>query len=193
MGTDVARSVRIPALCNGIYGFKPNQWANSFRWPVIRRHGGCPSCPTISAGPMANKLDDISPLFMSTVLGAGAGPRRYDATAHAMPWREEGGRQRVAPSAASTPGHEIVRLTNDENRRLSYGNRLAFQYFVYGPRKDSISPGWEPRHQVSVAEASSPMFTGPLSVSQGLDLYDETKQLEACSGQVQGRVASSLG
>ena len=70
VGTDVGGSIRIPAMCNAIYGFKPSLG----RIPAAGQEGaqleaagkvGMESC----VGPIARSLDDIS-LFMEVVEGA---------------------------------------------------------------------------------------------------------------------------
>ena len=108
-----------------------------------------------SAGPLANSLEDLD-LFMSTVIRAE--PWKYDATASGAPWSgvvsgEKKQKltigvlpdhpqfplhppvQRALKSAAEAleaKGHNIVYLNEDSDRDFAYGNRLAFQYFVYG-------------------------------------------------------------
>ncbi|KAH8435262.1 general amidase GmdB [Aspergillus melleus] len=82
VGTDIAGSIRIPALCCGVYGFKPSIDRIPFGGQVT---GAVESTPGLkpSAGPLAHSLDDIE-LFMSTVLAAE--PWKYDITATAAPW-----------------------------------------------------------------------------------------------------------
>ncbi|KAF2714864.1 acetamidase [Pleomassaria siparia CBS 279.74] len=67
VGTDVGGSIRIPAMCNGIYGIKPS-WQ---RIPYAGQEGGqLPGSSTLgiaaSAGPLAHSMRDIE-LFFQTV------------------------------------------------------------------------------------------------------------------------------
>lgn len=84
VGTDVAGSIRIPALCDGVYGFKPT----SARIPTAGQarpgepgHAYFPAC----AGPLANDLDSIKD-WMQTIVNAQ--PARFDSTAIDVPWRQ---------------------------------------------------------------------------------------------------------
>ncbi|EFY95827.2 amidase domain protein [Metarhizium robertsii] len=137
VGTDVAGSIRIPALCCGTYGFRPT----TGRIPYGKQRGCAnpgfrpiPPC----AGPLSNDIDSL-PIFMKAVLSAN--PRRYDATATDVPWREIQGssarklRLGLVPEDPRIPlhppvqaalkeavhllekqGHEIVKLSPEECR-----------------------------------------------------------------------------
>lgn len=82
VGTDIAGSIRIPALCNGIYGFRPSVG--------LIPHGGVRDVTTpgtdgirSTAGPMATSVRDCS-LFLETILKADTW--KYDSTAVSIPW-----------------------------------------------------------------------------------------------------------
>ncbi|KAJ3536825.1 hypothetical protein NM208_g6489 [Fusarium decemcellulare] len=84
VGTDMGGSIRAPALCTGVFGFKPTAqripWAKQHRlipkgWPAI--------LPTL--GPLAHSARDLT-LFTKTVLQAQ--PWLRDSTALAIPWRD---------------------------------------------------------------------------------------------------------
>ncbi|OCT53037.1 Acetamidase [Cladophialophora carrionii] len=84
VGTDVAGSVRIPALCCGTYGFKPT----SSRIP----YGGqaTPGLPgwkpiTACAGPLANDFEALE-IFTKVVIDSV--PGALDSTAIDVPWRQ---------------------------------------------------------------------------------------------------------
>ncbi|KAL4739691.1 amidase signature domain-containing protein [Aspergillus similis] len=197
MGTDVAGSIRIPALCCGLYGFKPTTDRVPFGGQVS---GVAEETPTIStsAGPLAQSFDDLE-LFMSRVLAAG--PWRYDPTAVAVPWNRHTEPQSlltvgILPEDKHFPlhppvkralesaieklnrkGHRIIRLPSDSSRDLADANRLAFEYFTYGPRLDHITPSGEPV-VTSVATLASPMFSGPPYLSQDLGVFDKIKTLQ---------------
>lgn len=86
VGTDIGGSVRIPALCNGTYGFKPT----THRIPTGKQAsgGGRKGSPSFSAiaGPLANSFEDLV-LFTQSVLETG--PWDRDPTCIAYPWRAE--------------------------------------------------------------------------------------------------------
>ncbi|RAH47204.1 general amidase GmdB [Aspergillus brunneoviolaceus CBS 621.78] len=205
VGTDIAGSIRIPALCCGVYGFKPTTARIPFAGQASGAMEGLPGIMP-SAGPLAQSFEDLE-LFMSTILDAS--PWRYDSTAIAAPWCRPAAinqqQQQLltigvlgecahfplhppvkralenAIDALKKKGHRIVYLNpnNDDNSttasspspsttlalatNLAHANRLSFQYFIYGPSEDHITPSGEPP-VASVAKASSPMFTGPFPV-----------------------------
>ncbi|KAL4755380.1 hypothetical protein BDW72DRAFT_200039 [Aspergillus terricola var. indicus] len=197
VGTDVAGSIRIPALCCGLYGFKPTPDRIPFGGQVS---GVAEEAPMISpsAGPLAQSFDDLE-LFMSHVLAAG--PWRYDPTAVAVPWNKHTEPQSllrvgILPDDKHFPlhppvkralesaienlkrkGHRIIQLPSDPSRDLADANRLAFEYFTYGPRLDHITPSGEPV-VTSVAALASPMFSGPPYISQDLGVFDKIKTLQ---------------
>lgn len=82
VGTDIGGSIRVPALCNGIYGFRPSVG--------IVPHGGVRDLTTpgtdgvrSSAGPMATSLRDIV-LFLKTVMQSNTW--KFDSTVIYVPW-----------------------------------------------------------------------------------------------------------
>ncbi|KAH8698737.1 alpha-glucosidase [Talaromyces proteolyticus] len=191
VGTDIAGSIRIPALCCGVYGFKPTTNRIPFGGQTSGVTTGFPGLIP-SAGPLSHNLKDIQ-MFMSTILDAH--PWKYDETAIGAPWhRLEIQKEThkliigILPEDPAFPlhppirrtlenaitslrnhGHTIVHLLSDENRSVAYGNRLAFQYLTYGPHVDHIATSGEPL-VTSVAKFSNPMFTGPFPVAQDLSL-----------------------
>ena len=85
VGTDIAGSIRIPALCNGIFGFKPS----ALRVPFA---GGVPPSRVISPGqispvigPEAHSIRDME-LWMRAVLESD--PWRFDEGVLNLPWRK---------------------------------------------------------------------------------------------------------
>ncbi|OJJ42783.1 hypothetical protein ASPZODRAFT_76028 [Penicilliopsis zonata CBS 506.65] len=185
VGTDVAGSIRIPALCCGVYGFKPTVDRVPYGGQVSEGPEGMPGLKP-AAGPLASSFEDLE-VFMSSVINAE--PWRFDVSAMGGSWSE-------APSTSTTTltigipapdedfplhppvrrsldeaiakleaaGHKIVHLPSPPpESSIAHANRLAFEYFIYAPAPDHITPSGEPPVP-SVAAKSSPMFTGPLPV-----------------------------
>lgn len=82
MGTDIGGSIRVPAMCNAIYGFRPSVG--------LIPHAGVrdltpPGTDGIrsTVGPMATSLRDCS-LMLKTILQAE--PWRYDSSSVLIPW-----------------------------------------------------------------------------------------------------------
>ncbi|GKZ26505.1 hypothetical protein AbraIFM66951_002586 [Aspergillus brasiliensis] len=200
IGTDIAGSIRIPSLCCGVYGFKPTidriPWAGQVADLAME---GVPGLKP-AAGPLAHSLNDIE-LFMSTILNAE--PWKYDSTASAAPWTypqtsSDDPKQLtigILPESKAFPlhppvkralqsaitslvkkGYRIVHLSETPAIDLAYANRLAFQYFIYGPHVDHIAASGEPPVK-SVAAMSSPMFTGPFPVGMDLPPFEKIDAL----------------
>lgn len=85
VGTDMAGSVRIPALCNGTYGFKPSTGRIPFFGSTFCHRMGSPGFPPV-AGPLACSYDGMA-LFLQAVLESH--PWNRDPTLLAIPWRAE--------------------------------------------------------------------------------------------------------
>ncbi|CAG8004237.1 unnamed protein product [Penicillium salamii] len=198
VGTDIAGSIRIPALCCGVYGFKPTTNRVPFGGQVSGAKEGIPGLVP-SAGPLAHSISDLK-LFMNLVVGDGHA-WRYDSSAVAVPWNSvpRGLSEKAsltigvlaedkdfplhppvkraldcAVEALTRAGHRIVRLGEDLD--VAYPSRLAFQYFIYGPQDDLIAASGEPA-VASVAKAVSPMFTGPFPVEYGLGPFETIQPL----------------
>ncbi|EEA24545.1 fatty-acid amide hydrolase, putative [Talaromyces marneffei ATCC 18224] len=83
-GTDIGGSIRVPAVCNGIYGFRPSVG--------LIPHDGVRDVTTpgtdgirSTAGPMATSLRDCS-LLLKTVMQADTW--KYDSTSISIPWTD---------------------------------------------------------------------------------------------------------
>ncbi|PYH89678.1 general amidase GmdB [Aspergillus ellipticus CBS 707.79] len=201
VGTDAAGSIRIPALCCGVYGFKPTAARVPYGGQASGEAEGVPGL-VASAGPLAQTLNDLE-LFMSTVIDAE--PWRYDDSATGAPWsrahKPDTSVLKIgifaedehfplhppvkrainsAVEALSKKGHQIIYLDNNTNKDLdlAYANRLGFQHFIYAPHTDHITPSGEPTVP-SVAKASSPMFTGPFPVPMETEILEKIKALHA--------------
>ncbi|KAG8156291.1 hypothetical protein KVR01_013826 [Diaporthe batatas] len=83
VGTDVAGSIRIPALCCGLYGFRPTTCRTPYgkQAPISN-----PGLRTIlpSAGPLANDVGALE-IFLKSVINSR--PALLDSTVLDVPWR----------------------------------------------------------------------------------------------------------
>lgn len=156
-GTDIAGSIRMPALCNGIFGFKPTadrvplkgQTISPF--PALHLPGGV--LPAL--GPLASSVEDLS-LFMEVVIGAR--PWKYDPRAYDLPWAASApseGTKRLrigllpedpeyplhppvrrtlndTAAALERVGHTIVRLPHDPATAVSRGARISVHFLGLG-------------------------------------------------------------
>lgn len=83
VGTDVAGSIRIPALCCGTYGFKPTSSRIPYGGQANPSLAGMKPI-VASAGPLANDFEALN-IFSQAVIDSG--PAQYDSTALDVPWR----------------------------------------------------------------------------------------------------------
>ncbi|TVY30739.1 putative amidase, partial [Lachnellula hyalina] len=82
VGTDIGGSIRVPSVCNGVYGFRPSVG--------LIPHGGVrdltpPGTDGVrsTAGPLSTSLRDCS-LFLKSILQADTW--KYDSTSISVPW-----------------------------------------------------------------------------------------------------------
>ncbi|KAJ0340594.1 hypothetical protein COL154_006331 [Colletotrichum chrysophilum] len=172
VGTDIAGSIRIPAMCCGNYGFKPTNhrvpYGNQSEGAILSLPGPFPS-----AGPIASTMEDLQ-LFMSAVINQR--PGAYDATALDLPWRKPAVGQCLrlgvleedpawplhppvrrafedAVNALSVAGHEVVRLPYDYERSVDLGLRLSYQFFelAHPPEEDLAAVLGEPLVKAAAA------------------------------------------
>lgn len=86
VGTDIAGSIRIPALCNGLYGVRPTTGTvphDGARNLDVPGTDGVKS----TAGPIATTLRDCT-LFLKSLMQAETW--RYDSAVVSLPWRDLG-------------------------------------------------------------------------------------------------------
>lgn len=100
VGTDVGGSIRVPSVCNALYGFRPSVG--------LVPHGGVrdlnpPGTDGIrsSAGPMATSLRDCS-LFLKTILQAETW--KYDSTSVSLPWIDVPSTRKLRVGVAENDG-----------------------------------------------------------------------------------------
>jgi amidase len=103
MCTDIAGSIRIPALCNGVVGFKPTASRVPFAGGVPPGRLGSPAPILPVAGPQATSVRDCE-LVMRVVMDAQ--PWDLDEGVLNVPWR------RVQPKPVTTakPEAELLRF-----------------------------------------------------------------------------------
>ncbi|KAK6411887.1 hypothetical protein LTR95_018034, partial [Oleoguttula sp. CCFEE 5521] len=87
VGTDVGGSIRIPALCNGLYGVKPSHG----RTPYAGQEGGAPEGSSkvaieATAGPIAHSMRDCE-MFLR-IIGDGK-PWLFDPDCLAQSWEQQ--------------------------------------------------------------------------------------------------------
>ncbi|KAK2072369.1 hypothetical protein P8C59_006726 [Phyllachora maydis] len=154
LGTDMAGSTRIPALCCGVYGFKPSPG----RLP-LRGSAPGPGPPYLlpgldaAAGPMGGSVADLA-LFMRAA--AARRPERFDPAVLPLPWRERACAAAPAPlrigllpedaafplhppvrralaaaaAALAAAGHALVPLRAEAARSADRGTRIAWGFFA---------------------------------------------------------------
>lgn len=100
VGTDIAGSIRLPSLCNGIYGFRPSVG--------LIPHGGVRDLTTpgtdgvrSTAGPMATSARDLS-MFLKVILQADTW--KYDSTAVSIPWTGLPGKSKLRIGVVQNDG-----------------------------------------------------------------------------------------
>ncbi|EXJ94757.1 hypothetical protein A1O1_03155 [Capronia coronata CBS 617.96] len=83
VGTDVAGSIRIPALCCGVYGFKPTSSRIPYGGQANPSLAGLKPI-TAAAGPLTNDFEAME-IFVQAVIDAT--PATLDSTVLDVPWR----------------------------------------------------------------------------------------------------------
>lgn len=198
VGTDIAGSIRIPALCCGVYGFKPTANRVPFGGQVSGAREGIPM-HIPSAGPLAHSLDDVE-LFLRTILSAK--PDNYDSTVQEAHWRSAQLSQKLrigvlseekvfplhppirraidtAVNLLSAAGHEIIPLPENPSCTVASANLIAFAYYILAPDTTSdahFGPDGEPK-VTSVAAGYHPLFAGPLPIDMSQDPFSKINDL----------------
>lgn len=90
VGTDIAGSIQIPAICNGIYALRPSADRIPYGGQTSSARGGLAGIKSC-AGPLATSVRDLE-LFMKLVTNAD--PWQFDSSVLFSPWRT------VAPKSA---------------------------------------------------------------------------------------------
>ena len=100
VGTDIFGSIRVPSVCNGIYGFRPSVG--------LVPHGGIrdlsvPGTDGIrsTAGPMTTSIRDCR-LFLKTLMQAGTW--KYDSTVVSLSWTNVKVKERLRIAVVESDG-----------------------------------------------------------------------------------------
>ncbi|KAF7594740.1 hypothetical protein BBP40_008447 [Aspergillus hancockii] len=191
VGTDIGGSIRIPALCCGVTGFKPSAGRVPFADEPSAGRRGLAGIAAV-AGPLCHSIRDAE-LFMRVM--AESHPDNLDDTALGIPWSppsttpntltigilpEDPARpyhpsmQRTLTDAAnklSAAGHNLIDLSN-KTPSLKEIALLAFRFFNMDPDRTilaNIAAGEEPWIP-SLKGTFSPDSSGPEPTLR--DLYD---------------------
>ncbi|KAK5131465.1 hypothetical protein LTR08_000929 [Meristemomyces frigidus] len=178
IGTDVGGSIRIPAMCNGLVGFKPSHG----RVPYAGQEGGLPAGSSklaieSTAGPIARTVRDCELLLRA--VGSGK-PWLFDPDVVPQAWDEQAALHMLGPSnKAQKPLRVGIVRTDGHSSPLPPIQRLLED--VSQTLRSSVSP----RGAIEVVDldiASLAMqcvktFNGIMSIdgaSTWLDLLDKT-------------------
>ncbi|KAF1992401.1 amidase [Aulographum hederae CBS 113979] len=158
IGTDIAGSVRIPALCDGIFGFKPCSGRIPFGGKVPPGRLGAPTSIFPTIGPEAHSIRDME-LWLKSIIDTD--PWVLDEGTLAVPWREVSPPNRplrlgllledpsrplhpsimrsmtTATEKLKEAGHAIVPLSNIPD--LWAAAALAWKFFLLDPTKKPLS------------------------------------------------------
>jgi amidase len=188
VGTDIAGSVRIPAQCDGTYGFKPSSARIPYGGQTTPSRAGSPGFLP-SAGPLTNSFRDME-LFCRAVISAQ--PQNVDSSCLGIPWRDVPTKERLvigvlgedpslplhppvsracssAVSKLTAAGHNVKFLKNTPP--LSAASRLSFAYFSLDSRNTRIQHilcSGEPR--VNSVKNTAPQYPGRIPTVD--ELYD---------------------
>ncbi|KAG0153169.1 hypothetical protein PDIDSM_5019 [Penicillium digitatum] len=209
VGTDIAGSIRIPALCCGVYGFKPTTDRIPYGGQVSGVMEGIPGLIPV-AGPLAHNIADLKLLVSSVVADGQAW--KYDSSAVGVPWQTSPSGINAnesliigvlaedphfplhppvtraldqAVEALTRAGHRIVRLgADDEVQKVAYASRMSWQILTYGPFEDHLAASGEPAVTSVARGAGGPMSSGPFPVPQGLGPFETIQALHVARQRV---------
>lgn len=125
VGTDIGGSIRIPSLCNGIFGLRGSVGMvphSGVRDLTVPGTDGVRS----AAGPMATSIRDCR-LFMKAVMESETW--RYDSTVMSVPWRNLNVKEKlriglVEDNGIHTPSPPIRRGLDQAGRLLDKSNEV---------------------------------------------------------------------
>ena len=125
VGTDIGGSIRVPSLCNGIFGVRGSVGIvphSGVRDLAVPGTDGVRS----AAGPMATSIRDCR-LFMKAVMESETW--RYDSTVVSVPWRNLKVKEKlriglIEDNGIHTPSPPIRRGLNNATRLLQRSNEI---------------------------------------------------------------------
>ncbi|KAJ6125187.1 hypothetical protein N7471_012504 [Penicillium samsonianum] len=181
VGTDIAGSIRIPALCCGVYGFKPTVDRIPFGGQVSGAVKGIPGLDPV-AGPLAHSIADLK-LQMSSVVADGQA-WKYDSAAVGVPWQ-------TTPSGINaSESFTIGMLADDEHFPLNPPVKRALDRAVEAlTRAGYLSSElvvamkhrvWHMRrvlHFSISTLARTRLLLGPAAIQQGLGPFETILEL----------------
>lgn len=198
VGTDIAGSIRIPALCCGVFGFKPTASRVPYAGQTSAGRSGMTGILP-SAGPLCHSIRDAE-LFLRVVLNSS--PADLDDYALGVPWsaatQEETLTIGLLPEDPSFPLHPPMRRTLDaavkaltaaghrvielagEVPSVSRANSLAMRYFGLDPDRTAL------RHITQAGEPFIPSlkFTYDLNEPRKEPTLNELFDLNVARGQL---------
>lgn len=170
LGTDTAGSVRVPAACQGIIGFKPT-------FGAVPTEGVFPLSPSFdTVGLFARKIPLITTAFaalteVGTGFGAGTGAGTgAESGAGTGTGADSGAGAGSEPEAGGSPAHDAVTgdtVTVDTGLLKSAGAAA-----------DGVRT-WVERHLSEVSTTSAISEDLLRTVGEGLELYDVIRRYEA--------------
>lgn len=115
VGTDIGGSIRVPSMCNGIYGVKPSHG----RVPYAGQEGGAPPGSTklaieSTAGPMATSLRDCE-LLLQVICDSN--PAALDPDVFTQMWDQQTSLTSRVPSTTRSPAIRVGIVRTDGHVR----------------------------------------------------------------------------
>ncbi|CAG8897226.1 unnamed protein product [Penicillium egyptiacum] len=172
VGTDIAGSIRIPAICNGIYALRPSADRIPYGGQTSSARRGLAGIKAC-AGPLATSVRDLE-LFMNLVTNAD--PWQFDSSALFSPWRtvpakstlrlgliQEDAHFPLHPPVLRTLKNAIEKLEEAGNEIFPLNTLLIRDVCALAFRMFSMDPGRTPfKH---IAASGEPIIPALASTS----------------------------
>ncbi|KAJ5974609.1 Amidase [Penicillium waksmanii] len=188
IGTDIAGSIRIPAICNGTFALRPSADRIPYGGQTSSSRKGLLGIRAC-AGPLATSVRDLELLMKSMT---NYDPWNFDSTAIFSPWREKTRISLFTPPVLRTlkeaseklslAGHEIIPL---QTPSIKDACALAFRMFAMDPSGTAfqhIAASGEPTipalKSTSLPHEYMQYEYAPLSLEGLYDLNQQRNQLK---------------